>query len=273
MKERPPPHSFRSIVEAAASRREDQTDLGSPEGRVDALHALLEAGFDPNAMDDLGNTALGIVGNLTRGSQEELIGIGKRILEIGGNPLRGDKPLGDTIQHAYSSLLLNAIVMGLNRHETEGHGLRDDKDGTVLHYLCEHQLEMTAEYVEEDAYADSPQDRYFDTQLFLAKNDQGDTVLHALWQVPSEYDSGWQNLEPLQSKRWVITAAAMDAGLDVIACNQDGAMVAELIENAVNHGTAKPDDATWEKIEAALASHRLEGTTPSVGGTRSGPRL
>ena len=240
-----------------------------------AASDLIAIGVDPNKTNSRGETALGLLGSMCRGTRPDCARFAMLLMDHGANPMLNDKPLGNTINLMTSGHLATAVLGKMAKMERAGGGLRDENGGNALHYLARVDVKLAITLLEEDTMTEQSNEHYFPSSMFNEQRHDGNTPLHVLW---GHYLAG-RAFGPRQEDCWLMTQHIITMGGSVMVPDANEATVAELIETYTvcynNDNQAYIGDQTgiWPYIKAQLDERRLLSNTPATLHGSNKPRL
>lgn len=233
---------------------------------------MLDKGVDPNMPNATGKTALGAFAGVFRGNDRSLLDFSDLLLAHGANPMRGDKPLGTAISHAYSSFLVTSTLSAIARAEKAGKGLRDEDGGNVLHYLASVDPQLAGWQLDEDisAIQDGDEDLFFPPQMINARRQSdGSTPLDVLWRTGTRE---W--LQGKQPQGWLMTSTLLTLGADPFMQDANGECVFQQMERLVcAEMVDRPPMAVWGPLCARWSDKSLSTSTLASNPSPPTPRF
>lgn len=231
------------------------------------LMGALDAGGDPNTEYTDGRSPLNFLATDARAQGRGLNGVAQFAGAAGQLVKQGADPMlpGCVALTRGNSTMVREIVSAMRWRQTDDPQVRWHDGQNPLHRLVFNYASL---YNLSGDDPSRPHGAFCKTWFSQARDSDGATPLHVLWQENRQAESDARSDPRLARERWTLTQRLMAGGADLVSVDHDGIRVSQLIENAVNENAYPDIDcpmALWAQVVAVEETQRLEASTaPAV---------
>lgn len=228
---------------------------------VRRLDKLLESGMDPNELDELGLTPLGLFAHQTVAGHFRLDTAVLLLLKHGADPMRHDHALRGLIQNnVMVSSCISVFLKGMVDQEIKtGIPYRAETGQNPLHMLaCERSdlLDMVLDNLTRGVTAEK---LAVAQQWCQQVDDRGDNPLHTLWK---NYEV--ESKQGVINGCWLGQSALIDQGTAYNQPNLEGMSAMDLCLKLIEHGMSITPTRHSDLFQTELERRQIERDTPAV---------